>query len=273
VSALTFTLRAPPRQRVDLSALTPQRLQDMGGVGDIGAAKLPTGNGGVAAGELFAIAGDDATEIVIRGATDRMDFIGRDLRQGTITVEGDAGTCLGQGMAGGLIRLSGSAGAWAASAMSGGRIEIGRDAGDFLGGAAPGGMRGMAGGTVIVKGRAGDRVADRMRRGIILVNGAVGAYAGARMIAGTLAVLGDSTGDFPGFAMKRGTLMLRRAPARMLPSFADCGVHDLGFAGLFARALGDASQARVVLELGSRLRRLFGDEAAGGKGEILVWQS
>lgn len=272
MSALTFTLKAPPRQRVDLSALTPERLRGLA-AGEVGARALPSGNQAIAAGDLFSISGDDASRIVIRGATARLDFIGRDMREGTITVEGDAGASLGHGMAGGSLRVSGSAGAWAAASMAGGRIEIGGDAGDFLGAAMPGGARGMAGGVVIVRGRTGDRAADRMRRGIILVGGGAGAYAGSRMIAGTLAVLGDTIGDFPGFAMKRGTLMLRRLPRRMLPSFADCGVHDLGFVRLLARASGDDRQARVVQELGSRMRRLFGDEAAGGKGEILVWQS
>ncbi len=272
MSALTLTLKTPPRQRVDLSALTPERLHGLG-ADAVGALALPSGNQTIAAGDLFAIAGDDASRIVIRGATARLDFIGRGMREGTIVVEGDAGAGLGQGMAGGVLRVSGNVDAWAAAAMAGGRIEIGGDAGDFLGAAVPGGMRGMAGGVVTVRGRTGDRAADRMRRGIILVGGGAGAYAGSRMIAGTLAVLGDTVGDFPGFAMKRGTLMLRRLPPRMLPSFADCGRHDFGFVRLLARAAGDDRQVRVVQELGSRMRRLFGDEAAGGKGEILVWQS
>lgn len=272
MSALTFTLKASPRQRVDLSALAPERLRGLGN-GEIGGCMLASGNHAIATGDLFAIAGDDASRIVIRGSTAQLDFIGRDMRAGTIEVEGDAGAYLGQGMAGGLLRVSGNAGAWAAAAMGGGRIEIDGDAGDFLGGAIPGGVRGMAGGLVIVRGRTGDRAADRMRRGIILVGGGAGDYAGSRMIAGTLAVLGDTLGNFPGFAMKRGTLLLRRLPPRMLPSFADCGVHDLGFVRLFARAVGDEGHARVVRGLGSRVRRLFGDEAAGGKGEILVWQS
>src|SRR5262249_572782 len=65
----------------------------------------------------------------------------------------------------------------------------------------------------------------------------VGACAAARMIAGTLVVLGPELGPYPGFGMKRGTLLHLARPQRELPSFADCGRHDLGFLRLLLRDL------------------------------------
>lgn len=272
MSALLFTLKEAPRQRVDMSPLTPDRLLGRS-AGEIGKIELVSGNRRVAAGDLFTITAGDAAEIVIRGGTARLDRIGQDMSEGAITVEGDAGAQLGERMRGGRLRVTGSAGPWAAAALAGGRVEIDGDAGGFVGGAPAGDMRGMGGGIVIVRGNVGERAGDRMRRGIIVVGGDAGGYAGSRMIAGTLAVLGAAVGDYPGFGMKRGSLLLRRLPARTLPTFADCGVHDLGFMRLLARALGTDSEAKKLVYLGLRLRRLVGDAAAGGKAEMLVWDA
>jgi formylmethanofuran dehydrogenase subunit C len=273
VSPLVLTLKGPPAQRVDLSPLTPDRLagQDAASIGRI---ELCSGNRRVPVRELFDIAPGDGTEIVIRRACGRLDFIGEGLQQGTIGVEGDAGAYLGQGMRAGRITVTGGVGPWAAAAMQGGRIEIGGDAGDFLGGALPGAMRGMTGGTVVVHGRAGDRAGDRMRRGVIAIASDVGAYAGSRIIAGTMIVLGAEIGAYPGFGMKRGTLLLRGLPERLLPTFADSGVHELGFLRLLKQALSDADPFVAALDgLGLRVRRFVGDAAVGGKGELLVWQA
>jgi formylmethanofuran dehydrogenase subunit C len=156
--------------------------------------------------------------------------------------------------------------------MTGGSIHIQGKAGDFLAGALPGEQRGMSGGDIIVHGDAGDRVGDRMRRGTILVEGDVGSYCASRMVAGTIAVWGKA-GENTGFAMSRGTLLLRQAPERMLPTFNDCGEHDLGFLRLMLRAWSTLPSrfARLPGE-GTRVRRYVGDLANGGKGEILVWR-
>jgi formylmethanofuran dehydrogenase subunit C len=273
MSRLTLTLREPPAQRLDLSPLTPDRLKDVGTAG-IAAIELASGNRQIRVGDLFAIDAGDPTDIVIRASSAKLDFIGRDMAAGAIAVEGDVGAYLGQGLRGGRIDVGGSAGPWAATGMSGGVIEISGNAGDFVGGALPGDMRGMSGGLVIVRGNAGERAGDRQRRGIILVEGDVGAYAGSRMIAGTLLAFGGSVGPYAGFAMKRGTLLFRQSPSRLLPTFIDCGRHELGFLRLLWRALRESGRPLPKLEtLGLQVRRLAGDQAVEGRGEILVWQT
>jgi formylmethanofuran dehydrogenase subunit C len=73
--------------------------------------------------------------------------------------------------------------------------------------------------------------------------------------------------------MKRGTLLFRQMPSRLLPSFADCGQHELGFLELMRRALRESAPRIAALEAAaSRVRRLAGDLAVDGKGEILVCQ-
>jgi formylmethanofuran dehydrogenase subunit C len=93
------------------------------------------------------------------------------------------------------------------------------------------------------------------------------------MIAGTILALGPTIGPYPGFAMKRGSLILLSRPDRVLPSFADCGRHDLAFLRLLLRALkGRSPRLDDLARRPPLVQRLAGDQSAGGKGEILVWQ-
>jgi formylmethanofuran dehydrogenase subunit C len=272
VSGLVLTLRAPPRQRVDLSALTPDKLQ---GIDAAAIANLPLecGNRSVAAGELFTMTSGDPDDLRLVGDCGKFDRIGAELTRGMITVEGNAGAYLGHAMRGGRIHVQGSAGIGAAQELRGGEIAIDGNAGDFLGGARPGEMKGMSGGLVLVRGDAGDRVADRMRRGTIIVEGSLGAYAVSRMIAGTVLALGPTIGPYPGFAMKRGSLILLSHPTRDLPTFADCGRHDLAFLHLLLRSLkGRSPRLDDLTKRPPLVQRLAGDQSVGGKGEILLWQ-
>ena len=268
MSGLEFRLKSPPPQRVDLSPLTPDRLRDRSAA-EIARIELTSGNRRLAAGELFEITPGDPGEIGIRESCDRLDFIGRDMTAGTIAVDGDVGAYAGQFMRGGRLRVSGRAGPWAAAGLMGGAVELGA-AGDDLVGALPGDMRGMGGGVVLVHGNVGDRAGDRMRRGVIVVSGDAGAFAGSRIIAGTL-VVGGAVGACPGYGMKRGTLLLRTPPRDALPTFADCGSHDLGFVPVLVRWLrAQGAPAAMLAGLSGRARRLVGDLAIDGQGEILL---
>lgn len=109
-----------------------------------------------------------------------------------------------------------------------------------------------------------------MRRGAILVESNAGDYCGSRMIAGTIAVLGE-IGESAGWAMQRGTLLMAKAPRQLLPTFNDCGSHELNFLPLLLRSWRGLPGRFGSLELGTRVRRYMGDGANGGKGEILIW--
>ena len=269
MSALTFTLKAHPQQRVDLSPLTPQRLAGKS-ARDIAAVQLQSGNRRVAVADLFQVRGADYNDIVIRNSCARLDRIGEGNVSGRIRVFGDAGAYLGFAMRGGELLLSGNAGAYAAGHFLGGKLLIEGDAGDFLCAALPGEHQGMRGGMVIVRGNAGDRVGDHMRRGVVLVHGNAGAYCGSRMGAGTIAVLGGS-GVLPGYAMRRGTLLFKTAPSQLPVTFNDCGEHHLTVLNLLLRALASVDPAFVkAWPAGAPVRRLVGDLAGGGKGEILL---
>jgi len=269
MSALTFTLKTELKQRVDCSPLTSDNL-DGKSLADIATIELQTGNRKLRADEIFSIEGEDASKIVFKNASAKLDYIGKGNRSGEIRVEGDAGAYLGFQLRGGVINVSGNVGAYAAAELKNGEINISGDAGDFLGGALPGNKKGMQGGVVIVKGNAGDRVGDHQRRGAILIEGNAGDYLGSRMTAGTIGVLGE-VGAYPGYAMKRGTLLLLTAPVAIPATFNDCGAHTLGFLPLLLKGFqGYQTQFGALASQVKRVRRYAGDLSGAGKGELLV---
>jgi formylmethanofuran dehydrogenase subunit C len=107
-----------------------------------------------------------------------------------------------------------------------------------------------------------------MRRGTIIIEGKVGAYAGSRMIAGTL-IVGRSAGALPGFLMTRGTIVLGEGCSVISPTFVDCGRHELVAMRLWAGFVDPLSKTAAAL-LRQPLRRLAGDMAVLGKGEIFI---
>ena len=87
------------------------------------------------------------------------------------------------------------------------------------------------------------------------------------MIAGTL--VAGRAGPTPGRLMRRGSLLLGAAEGELLPTFVDCGEHDLVALALIAgwiRRLELPWRPRVA----TAVRRFQGDTATLGKGEILI---
>jgi len=268
MSALTLTLKTQPKQRVDMSPLVPTNLAGKS-MAEIAAIALQCGKPLIPVGELFDISGDDAQNIVINNSFAKLDFIGKELENGTMTVNGDVGAYLGMGMKSGNIVVHGNVGLYAACEMKKGYLEINGNAGDFLGGALPGNKIGMKGGTILVKGNAGDRVGDHMRRGLILIEGNVGDYCAARMTAGTIAVMGN-LGRYLGYAMRRGTVLLWNQP-QLLASFNDCGAHTLGFLPLLFNSFKQINSKFADTSFAfNRVQRYAGDMSEMGRGEVLV---
>ena len=94
-----------------------------------------------------------------------------------------------------------------------------------------------------------------------------GDHAGSRMIAGTLVVAGGA-GEMPGYLMRRGSILLDRAPKSLSPSFVESGAPDSVFATLADRHLVAEGILRRPL-LGKAPRKYGGDNAVLGLGEIL----
>lgn len=263
---LHLSLKSSPSQRIDLSVLVPHRIAGKS-LAEIAALDIATTREKLALGDVFKLKGAASEEILIEGGSDRFDCIGQQMQGGVITIDGDVGLNAGRLMSGGSLIINGNTGLYAGSGMAGGRLEILGDTGDFLGGPREGEVHGMSGGLLLVRGSAGARAGDRLRRGTIVIEGDAGDFVGSRMFAGTVAVLGDS-GISPGYLMKRGTLALAKA-GTLTPAFIDCGYLDSTFLALFNRLLKPESRGAAKL-FASPLRRIAGDMAVLGKGEILL---
>lgn len=266
MSALTFTLKSEPPERLDLSALTPHNLAGKPRR-EIETLRIGMSKRASTVGDNFSLSGDDPSTIIFKGGSTRFDMVAQGLQGGSVRVEGDVGAQAGRLMLGGSLIVMGDAGPHAGSGMRGGRLEIEGNAGDHLGGPLAGEMAGMNGGMLIVRGRAGAYAADRMRRGLIAVLKGAGDYAGSRMIAGTLMVTGG-VGALPGYLMRRGSILLDRKPPEISPTFIECGAPDSVFAAVTDRYLIAEGVLGKPL-LGRQPRRYGGDNAVLGKGEIL----
>jgi formylmethanofuran dehydrogenase subunit C len=265
VSALTLELQTEPNQRLDLSQLNPAGLAGLKPK-DIQAIAVGTTREAVTVGDVFKLKGTDAAKLRFIGTDERCDRIGQGLTEGEITVDGDAGAYLGAIMRAGKIAVSGSTGPFAGASMRGGMIDIAGDTGERAGGVAVGETYGLRGGRLAIGGKAGAMLGERMRRGLIIGRGGAGDYAGARMIAGTI-VLKGRIGRWTGYGLRRGTLILDKEPKDLLSTFGDCGTLDFNWLRLLDRQV-KATDGRF--KLGYRARRLIGDMAVLGKGEMLI---
>lgn len=266
MNAMRFVLRGPPSQRLDMSALTPDRLAGME-MAAIERLTLHTTREAACVADVFAVRAGDPASVVIEGGSARLDRVGETMRSGTLRIEGAVGAYAGRKLAGGRLQITGDAGPFAASGMIDGQIEIGGDAGARLGGPTAGERAGMRGGVVIVRGGAGERAGERLRRGLIVVGGDAGRYAGCAMIAGTLVICGEAA-EGAGVLMRRGTIVLGRTPP-LLPTFVALGGGELVFRRLLARAL-EPLHAEAAALAAAATRRFGGDMATIGKGEIVM---
>lgn len=267
MTAYTLRLLEPPALPLDLSPLRPETVRGLSET-EIGAVPLRYGNRTVPTGELFAIrpgSGQDGA-LVLEGTNRLCDRIGAGLVDGTIRVVGDAGIELGLGMRGGRIEVAGHAGALAGAEASGGFVHIRGDAGERLAGALPGGG-GAAGVTVLVEGRCGPLAGEAMRRGLVIVLGGCGDHAGFALRGGTVIVC-RSCGSRPGAAMRRGSLIALDGSVEPGPTFVDAGVHELLWLAVLRRHLVGLGLPDLLPS--QRARRLVGDLADLGKGELLL---
>jgi formylmethanofuran dehydrogenase subunit C len=269
MATITFTLRSVPEGRLDLGGLVPAHLAGQA-IASIERIALRPGREAVHVGDVFKVSGGPigADDTVIIGGHGRFDEIGAGLASGSVRVEGDAGAFAGTGVKGGRLDISGSAGPFLACGQRGGLVTVQGGAGDGVGAMRDGHRYGMLGGLVHVGGDCGARTGDRMRRGTIVIRGRAGASAGSRMMGGTIIAEGGFAAG-PGPLLRRGTLIGPKVEA-LLPTFADCGRHDLMVMRLVQRYLAEALGELAPKLPAGPVRRLMGDLATIGKGEILL---
>lgn len=267
MSGLTLRLKAPATERLTLAGIIPSKLSALSSH-EIAGLNVGIEKGGVSLGDAFEISGTVGDTLTIEGATPELDFIGTGLDSGTIRVIGNVGMYAARKMSGGKLEIRGNAGDFLASGSTGGLIHVAGNAGNNLGGFMPGDRFGMLGGTAVVEGNVGARAGEKMRRGTLIVRGKTGHGTGTRMIGGTIWAEGG-IGPEPGLMMRRGTL-IGPSVESLLPTFVDCGKHDLVIIRVIARylksLLGDLAPKPMPLFV----QKIGGDTATIGRGEILL---
>ena len=211
---------------------------------------------GSTVGDIFRVAGAIRTTSSSKAAAARFDRVAAGMTGGAVRVAGDVGAQAGRAMRGGGSRSTAMPARMPAPACAAAGSRSSGDAGDHLG--AP-----LAGRTGRHAWRRADRPgqgrrarrrphAARPDRGL---KGA-GDNAGSRMIAGTLVCSGGA-GEMPGYLMRRGSILLDRAPKSLSPSFVECGAPESVFAAL-ARSPSD--------------RRGHFEAAAARQGAAQIWR-
>ena len=267
MSTLILTLKQGLNRPVDMSAVKPSALAGLTAF-EISSLVLGSGATAVALGDVFDVSGAPDSNVTISGGSSYLDYVGAGLDSGSVTVDGPVGNYAGTAMKGGRLDIRGDAGAYLASRMSGGIATVKGNAGDFVGGTRPGDRFGMTGGIVVIEGDIGARAGDKMRRGTVIVKGKAGPGAGTRMIGGTIWAEGGFGAD-PGLMMRRGTLIGSKVE-RLLPTFSDCGKHDLVIVRVLNRYLKQTLGDLAPKPLPLMVQRIAGDMATIGKGEILL---
>lgn len=266
---MKLTLKAEPQTRIDASPLTVQLCSELSEKA-LAAQTFKTIQGEVALGDLFKIEKDSSPTLTISGDCQKFDYLGAQMSEGHIIVDGSAGDYSGALMTGGQLDINGNVGSYAACAMSNGTIIVTGDAGDRTGGASSGAVCGMAGGNIIILGNAGNRTGDLMRRGLIVVRGNNGEYCASKMRAGTIVIFGRN-GNHVAYGMKRGTVFLNNTDIQLGETFVkQPGSYSMEFLVLVFKHICKLSTKLQSLPMQKLVRRHIGDLAVGGKGEILT---
>ncbi len=205
MKSLTFRSKIRDHQRLDMSWLSKINTDD---ISAIKKTMVCYGNKKYKLSELFVISGDDFNNIHLTNANDRMDNIGCNFENKTLTIKGNVGYGLARNMHSGEINLYGNAGDNACSGMSGGSVYIHGHAGAGLCCLPTGLNQGLIDGFIYVKKNVGANSIIRMRRGNVVIEGNIGSNSCLELISGSVTVLGKIGNNFCHNA-RRGTIFTK----------------------------------------------------------------
>jgi formylmethanofuran dehydrogenase subunit C len=264
---LTLTLREPAAATVLAEPLRPDRLAGLSRR-EIERLELRHGNRPTPLGELFALEGEGADDVLVVGDLGRVAGLGTGMTGGRLTVDGVAGPHVGAGMRDGELVIEGDAGDWAGAEMRGGRLVVRGSVGRHLGGAYAGSRAGTRGGEILVHGDAGEEAGAGLRRGLIAVAGRVGAAAGLNALAGTIVAFG-AVGAHPGAGMRRASIVAMTSTT-LLPTYARACTYRPPFLRLALRRLRTLGLPATDEQIDGRYTRWSGDAVELRRAEILI---
>lgn len=161
MSALIFTLKPTITHQVDCRFLTSNNLANLT-MSQIESLSLLNTQNSPKIADYFDISGNDTNHIIFRNIHQKLNYIGHKMTRGQISIEGDCGDFLGSQMRGGTIICHGSTSDRVGDQMRRGLILIDGNAGDYCGSR-------LIAGTIGVFGSVGNYVGFAMKRGTILL--------------------------------------------------------------------------------------------------------
>ena len=267
MSYLNIKLKKKLKFRLDLSQLIPDKIGKKTKT-EIKTLQISYGNETRNISYFFSISGTLKKGIIFKGDLSKCDYIGNQMKNGEIIINGNTGNYLGNKMKNGKIIVNGSTSDYAGCSLQGGEIIIKKNTGDYLGSSQQGNKIGMSGGILLVYGNAGIRVGFKMRSGVIYIKGNVKDFLGNQMIAGTIITKGK-IGSNIGLLMKRGTIVIKDQKF-LAPHFNYNGTNKYIFLKIMEFYLEKISKEFKNIFPSIYTKKYLGDINCKGMGEILV---
>ncbi|MEM4552838.1 MAG: formylmethanofuran dehydrogenase subunit C [Ignisphaera sp.] len=230
---IIFRLLQRPRVPIDVSNISPSIISGYT-INEVKSITIRYGNRVLKAEDLFEIdcynhlpQDPKSIKIVFKGiGTEKLWFVGKDMKEGAIYVDGDVGPFAGYRMKGGYLIVRGCAREWLGVSMENGIIEVHGEASSFVGAKLFfNNSTGMKGGKIIVRGNAQHYVGFCMQGGYIEIFGDVGDFLGTKMSGGTIVVHGSS-GVYPGLEMTNGLIIICKGVEDMDMGFQALEIQD-----------------------------------------------
>ena len=267
MSYLNIKLKKKLKFRLDLSQLIPGKIGKKTKT-EIKALKISYGNEKRNISDFFSISGTLKNGIIFKGDLSKCDYIGNQMKNGEIIINGNTGNYLGNKMYDGRIIVNGSTSDYTGCSLHGGEIIIKKNTGDYLGSSQQGNKIGMSGGLLLVHGNAGTRAGFKMRAGVIYIKGNTKNFLGNQMIAGTI-IINGKVGSNTGLLMKRGTIIIKNQKF-LAPHFNYNGTNEYIFLKIMEFYLEKISKEFKNIFPSIYTKKYLGDVNCKGMGEILV---
>ena len=268
---MRLKLHTKPDVPIEAESITPGVIKNLKAK-EIEKTKIFHGNREVNIADFFSVSKSKLDSLQVEGDMNRIKYLGANMSEGKMHIEGDVGAHLGSAMSGGFINVNGNAGDWIAPEMSGGRIHISGNAGHCVASAYRGASKGVSGGEIIIEGNVKNELGHAMAGATMVVGGNCGDFAGVNMVSGTILIFGEM-GIRTGAGMKRGSIICIDN-LEILPTFSyDC-LYNPTYLKIFFKYLKENTKINIEDKiLHGSFHRWSGDAIEMNRGELLVYSA
>ena len=163
---MKLKLHTQPDVPLEAESITPAVINKLK-VKEIEKVKVFHGNREVNMADFFTVSHNKTDLLEVEGDMHSIKYLGANMADGEMLIEGDVGQHLGSAMSGGFIKVNGNTGDWVAPEMSGGRLHITGNSGHCIASAYRGASKGVTGGEIIIEGNVKNELDSIMVFGLI----------------------------------------------------------------------------------------------------------